>query len=552
MQDPTLYSHPDRITSSFYYTGSGDNGGVHFNSGVGNKAAYLMVEGGTFNGQTITALGMTKTAHIYYEAQTNLLSSGSDYADLYDALYQGCTNLVGTFDVTSGDCQEVRDATNAVEMNLQPVSGFNPDAPVCEQDGPVDLFYDGFESGAANFTVGANVGVNQWNIMVGDAHTGIKSAYSGSSQDVSDTFLQMANNVMLPQNAYLHFAHTYDFETPNFDGGVLEYSVNNGLNWIDASALFDANSYNGTISIGDGNPLAGRSAFIDASHGYVSSRLNLSPLAGENVKFRWRQGTDGFIGFMGWILDDIRIYTCGAPVPALTRTPTLTRTVTLTRTITPTRTSTLTPSITPTITPTITKTPTPTRTSAPVTTNFTSVAVDDGWILEKNELNQQGGSKNFSNGTLRLGDDTSNRQYRVILSFNTARLPDNAIITSVLLKLRQSGSPVGTNPFTVLDTLWANIKLGSFGNNPSLQLSDFAEVGSANKVGSFNETPSNGWYTNVINATGRSKINRVGMTQFRLYFSKDDNNNQIANYINFYSGNSSHDKPTLFVTYKLP
>ena len=44
-----------------------DNGGVHFNSGVNNKAAFLMTDGGTFNGQTVTGLGIAKVARIYYE-----------------------------------------------------------------------------------------------------------------------------------------------------------------------------------------------------------------------------------------------------------------------------------------------------------------------------------------------------------------------------------------------------------------------------------------------------------------------------------------------------
>ena len=78
-----------------------DSGGVHTNSGINNKAAYLMVDGGSFNGKTVTAIGADKTLAIYYEVQTNLLTSGADYADLYNALYQGCLNLVGG---SSGIC----------------------------------------------------------------------------------------------------------------------------------------------------------------------------------------------------------------------------------------------------------------------------------------------------------------------------------------------------------------------------------------------------------------------------------------------------------------
>ena len=58
-------------------------GGVHTNSGIGNKAAYLMTDGDTFNGQTVAALGISKVSAVFYEAQTNLLTSASDYADLH-------------------------------------------------------------------------------------------------------------------------------------------------------------------------------------------------------------------------------------------------------------------------------------------------------------------------------------------------------------------------------------------------------------------------------------------------------------------------------------
>ena len=34
---------------------NGDNGAVHVNDGVGNKTAYLISQGGSFNGQTSPA-----------------------------------------------------------------------------------------------------------------------------------------------------------------------------------------------------------------------------------------------------------------------------------------------------------------------------------------------------------------------------------------------------------------------------------------------------------------------------------------------------------------
>ena len=45
MSDPTKYGDPDHYSKR--YTGTSDNGGVHTNSGIINKQAYLLANGGT-------------------------------------------------------------------------------------------------------------------------------------------------------------------------------------------------------------------------------------------------------------------------------------------------------------------------------------------------------------------------------------------------------------------------------------------------------------------------------------------------------------------------
>jgi Zn-dependent metalloprotease/DNA-binding beta-propeller fold protein YncE len=122
MSDPTMFGDPDKMTSPYYYTGPGDNGGVHFNSGVNNKAVYLMVEGGTFNGRNIIGIGLDKTAAVYYEAQIHHLTMGTNYNDLYYALLQACQNLNGgAAGITQTDCEQVRLAAEAVEMIPAPI-----------------------------------------------------------------------------------------------------------------------------------------------------------------------------------------------------------------------------------------------------------------------------------------------------------------------------------------------------------------------------------------------------------------------------------------------
>jgi len=183
---------------------------------------------------------------------------------------------------------------------------------------------------------------------------------------------------------------------------------------------------------------------------------------------------------------------------------------------------------------------------------FKSSGANDGYILESGKGSGKGGTMNSSATTFQLGDDALNRQYRSILSFNTASLPDTASISAAALKVKQSGSLTGTNPFTFPSSLYADIKKGSFGTSAALELADFNAAATASKAGTFGATPSFGWYTASLSSTGRSDVNKTSLTQLRLYFSKATNGNGKVDFIRFLSGNSPSDQPELIITYSLP
>ncbi|WP_460715807.1 M4 family metallopeptidase [Nocardioides dilutus] len=337
MEDPPAFGDPDRMLSPNYTSdpGEGDGGGVHSNSGVNNKAAFLMVDGGNFNGQTITGLGITKAARIYYTVNNSMLISGSDYADLANALRQACTNLIGTDGIIAADCTEVNEIVQATEMDQNPTNSPTRTATPCPTGTNLTstVLSDNLETPAGQFTTGAITGANAWsypqnpNPLSGFgfdatyATSGSTNAWGYNRPTVSDSFIRMTNPVVLPANAHLHFNHSFGFEDdPSFayDGGVLEYSTTGaGGPWTDAGSLFaapgGANGYTGAIAAPFTNPLAGRSAFVRESNGYGSSRADLASLAGQSVMFRWRIGTDNVADDYGWFLDDIRIVTCVTP-----------------------------------------------------------------------------------------------------------------------------------------------------------------------------------------------------------------------------------------------
>jgi Zn-dependent metalloprotease len=118
MSDPPAYGDPDMVSD--YVCTSSDNGGVHTNSGIPNKAAYLMAEGGSFNGYDIDPIGLSKMGQVQYRALTVYLTPSSSFKDDYDSLNQSCEDLVGTYDITLDDCVQVNKALLAVEMDTEP------------------------------------------------------------------------------------------------------------------------------------------------------------------------------------------------------------------------------------------------------------------------------------------------------------------------------------------------------------------------------------------------------------------------------------------------
>ncbi len=348
MRDPTLLGDPDHMQSNLWACDAGllDNGGIHTNSGVMNKAVYLMADGGTARGITVQGLGIPKVSRILYEALSNLLTSGSDYADLAVALVQAAASLR----LTPGDIQQVRLAVDATGMALERTTACPAiEAPTCDGGVSATLLYaDDLESPAAGkWLAGPHwyypQSANPYNLqglgwdmtnatsgtfnLWGDADFGNSGLYPTRSLQLPLTgTITMRSDVLLVPNAYLRFNHSYAFQhlkpygTQLAHGGIVEYSTNGGLTWLDLGPLFTTNGYDGTLSA-SGNPLSGRMAFAGDSNGYISTRADLRSLANQTVRLRFTLGTDALNGSLGWFIDDIALYTCSPPLPP-TVTPT--------------------------------------------------------------------------------------------------------------------------------------------------------------------------------------------------------------------------------------
>ncbi|MBU3180998.1 M4 family metallopeptidase [Clostridium psychrophilum] len=107
LANPTLYGQPDNINSYENLPDDYDDdyGGVHTNSGIPNKAAYLIAK----------SIGMKKTAEIYYDAY-NYFNYNIDFKGAANAIIRAATDLYGA---SSSEVKAVK--TSFITVNALPI-----------------------------------------------------------------------------------------------------------------------------------------------------------------------------------------------------------------------------------------------------------------------------------------------------------------------------------------------------------------------------------------------------------------------------------------------
>ncbi len=351
--NPSRYQQPEKITDSArYYCGFDADIAAHTNSSVLTHAFALLVEGGTFNGVSVTGIDADIAARIFHHTLSDRLTATATFGDAYEELLFAADDLIAQGQASEADKAELTNALNAVELYAPPCSTQLRYCPI--GFAPVMTFYDGFEDIASGqWSNSTGNGVNHWNTGVGVpdiyhnvaldpkpsdlnapaevtvARRGKYGLWADAARDSSqqtrrlgDSSVVMTQPLAIPDvgGLFLQFENRFAFQTwesvgqsvsgPEPDGAVIEYSTD-GTNWIDAGGLIVAGQgYSGTIQTDYGNPLAGRAAFVGKQPNYVSTRLYLEPLAGTSARFRFRVGTDSAGGDIGWFIDDVAAYTC--------------------------------------------------------------------------------------------------------------------------------------------------------------------------------------------------------------------------------------------------
>jgi hypothetical protein len=154
--------------------------------------------------------------------------------------------------------------------------------------------------------------IDQWHLSVARDHTTgaghswkCGDAAGGSYADGSDGVLEILP-VALGTRASLSFWHWIAAEEGGsgtaWDGGLVEISTDGGLAW---SPLPPVGGYTHTIIDNPASPFPAGYPVWSGSYAWRLAVIDLSSYAGQVVRVRFRFGSDGYLTYEGWYIDDL-------------------------------------------------------------------------------------------------------------------------------------------------------------------------------------------------------------------------------------------------------
>ncbi len=362
MWRPTCYGDAGKVTDAEYYCAADDGGGVHSNSGVPNHAYALTVDGGDYNGHTLTGIGLTKAAAVYYRAMTAYQTPATDFVDHADSLKAACLDLVdqplnalstdpdssSVSDqvISAEDCATFDEVAAAVEFRTEPTQCnfqpmFDPDTPALCGDGfaTETVWTEDFEDGLAGWGTDQEVvyaggtgapwelsttapGGHSGGVAYGPAPDRGQCDQSAADFSTSDSII--SPTITMPKGKLtgqkLSFEHYVATEL-GYDGGNVKYKLGGKWRIVPKAAyLFNAPTTLADEAAGNTNPLAGEDGFTGTDGGEVTgswgtSIIDLAALrikGGTKFQIRFDIGRDGCGGLDGWYVDNVDVSFCKA------------------------------------------------------------------------------------------------------------------------------------------------------------------------------------------------------------------------------------------------
>jgi len=156
-------------------------------------------------------------------------------------------------------------------------------------------------------------------------------------------------------------------------------------------------------------------------------------------------------------------------------------------------------------------------TAGTTTVSFSSITAEDGYV----KANADGSLPAVGTlTTLAMGKGTDAKYNRTFLSFDTSTLPDTATIVRASLKVTYSSASGDPWADPAANTLVIDVKNGTFGT-ASIETTDFTAAPTASGVAELIKFTTGTQTSTDFNAAGLSALNKLGRTQARLRFSKN-------------------------------
>jgi len=146
----------------------------------------------------------------------------------------------------------------------------------------------------------------QWVVSSSQSFSSPNSFFCQNLATASLQTLTTTGSYSLTNVSTFSFYHNYNTES-GYDGGVVEITIDNGINWIDLGPYMKVNGYNTIIAADAGTLIAGKSGFSGTSGGFIQTVVSLASFAGKTAKFRFRFASDNGTAVTGWFVDNINL-----------------------------------------------------------------------------------------------------------------------------------------------------------------------------------------------------------------------------------------------------
>jgi extracellular elastinolytic metalloproteinase len=202
----------------------------------------------------------------------------------------GGTHAAGVLEVTLATITAGSTATCSYSVAVGPA-------------GSTVWLHEDFEHGTDRWTRSTTAGAPGWGASGQAGISGVLGARVDGHSAPAVASLELAEPVAVAgSDPTLRFLHVFDTERQS-DGGVVEITTN-GTTWADLGPAMVSRGYTHQLA-GGGNPIAPRPAFTGSSGGVIETVVDLGAWVGQQVRIRFRFGSDSSIASDGWHIDEV-------------------------------------------------------------------------------------------------------------------------------------------------------------------------------------------------------------------------------------------------------